>query len=483
MMEEMAVLTAIHTHPAPPIRCTTYKVHLRVVAFRLISLMVETLAVYLVGRTILGVGDLADLAPWFPHPPTVAIAYALIIVMTHAIPSPTPGAQKTSPFSALFVILLISMGVMVCFEHAPFMLGVWFVGASLAVALCRWAEQATMRHFGGVLHMRRPAAFIGNSHLAAEMLRHMRASAQQDIEPIGFFDDRTGRRGPLDGMLPCLGTIDDLITFIHENELDEVYVALPWSANERITYLISQLRFLPLTVRLLPDHLPPALSKGAPHQIGNVVMSTLMLPPTTLAGRTMKRCFDVFVSSILLILLLPVFGATALFIKLDSHGPVFFMQPRSGQYGRIFNIFKFRSMYTTRLDTAAETLVSRGDVRVTRVGRVIRKYSIDEIPQILNVFLGDMSLVGPRPHAQRAKAAGRIYAEIHDDYMLRYRVKPGITGWAQVNGWRGNTDTEEKIRKRVEFDFYYITHWSLWLDFKILLKTFGAVISPPRDNV
>lgn len=482
-MEDMAVLSAVHTRPVKRTAESSRRIQMRIVTFRIASLLLETLVVYLVGLSASFIWRLQEITFFMPHPKSIAIAYALIVAVTNSTPSSSPKLQNTSAFSSLFAILSISMLVMIYFEHAPVMLGYWFLATSLAVALCRMVEHAVVLRFGGVLCMRKPAAFIGNSHIAGEMLRHIRASSQQDIEPIGFFDDRTGRRGPLDGMLPRLGTIDDLITFIHENELHEVYVALPWAANERITYLINQLRFLPLTVRLLPDTLPPAPSKGAPHQLGGVVMSTLMLPPITLSGRIMKRCADIIISSTLLLLLLPIFITTAILIKLDSRGPVFFMQPRSGQYGRTFNIFKFRSMYATRLDAAAETLVSSGDVRVTRVGRIIRKYSVDEIPQILNVFLGDMSLVGPRPHAQRAKAAGRVYAEVLDDYMLRYRVKPGITGWAQVNGWRGNTDTEEKLRKRVEFDFYYITHWSLWLDLKILLKTFHSVVSPPKDNV
>ena len=147
-----------------------------------------------------------------------------------------------------------------------------------------------------------------------------------------------------------------------------------------------------------------------------------------------------------------------------------FRQPRRGQFGRLFSIYKFRSLHTAKADANADTLVTKGDSRVTRVGRFIRKYSIDELPQIINVLKGDMSLVGPRPHAIMAKADGKLYGDVVPNYSLRYRVKPGMTGWAQVNGWRGETDTEEKLRKRVEFDFYYISHWSWRLDLKILLR-------------
>jgi polysaccharide biosynthesis protein PslA len=212
-------------------------------------------------------------------------------------------------------------------------------------------------------------------------------------------------------------------------------------------------------------------------------MPTLMVPPFSLAGAFAKRTLDLIVALGLLIPLTPLFLLTALAIRLDSPGPVFFLQKRTGQFGRSFDIYKFRSLHVANADRGAESLVSKGDARVTRVGKYLRKYSIDELPQLINVLVGDMSLVGPRPHAPRAKADRRIYAEVMPDYMLRYRVKPGMTGWAQVNGWRGNTDTEEKLRKRVEFDFEYIKTWSFRRDLKILAMTVPSALFPPQDNV
>ena len=184
----------------------------------------------------------------------------------------------------------------------------------------------------------------------------------------------------------------------------------------------------------------------------------------------------------LLLLTLPLFVAIAVLIRIDSAGPVFFRQSRIGRFGVSFDIYKFRSLHVAQADTKAETLVSRGDNRVTRVGRYLRKYSIDELPQILNVILGHMSLVGPRPHAPRAKADGHVYAQAMSEYPLRYRVRPGMTGWAQVNGWRGNTDTIEKLQRRVEYDFQYIENWSMKRDLYILLRTIPSVLAPPPDN-
>ena len=315
------------------------------------------------------------------------------------------------------------------------------------------------------------------------MLNQLQQDHGSRLQVIGFFDDRLNRPGPLSGVIPCLGTINDLVSYIHDAELSEVYMALPWSAGERISHLVEQLRFLPLTVRLVPDHVPPALPGRGDGQLYGVVMPTLMVPPFSAVNALFKRSMDVVAALLLLIPLLPLFAVVAILLKLDSSGPIFFRQTRSGQFGRPFRIFKFRSLHVAQADTTAETLVVAGDRRVTRVGQVIRKYSIDELPQIFNVLLGQMSLVGPRPHAPRAKADGRIYAEVMPDYMMRYRVKPGMTGWAQVNGWRGNTDTEEQLRKRVEFDFQYIGKWSLRKDLEIILRTIPAMLLPPAQNV
>jgi Undecaprenyl-phosphate glucose phosphotransferase len=363
-------------------------------------------------------------------------------------------------------------------------LAIWFALAAPAIVAWRWFAMRLAQAMPALAPPLRPMAFIGNSEAAARMLDGIEADRHARFQPVGFFDDRSAARlGPLHDRLPYLGTIEELVGYIHEHELQDVFVALPWSAGARIATLIERLRFLPLTVRLIPDQAPPALRPRNVYQVEGVVMPTLMVPPLSAPAAIAKRAIDLLVAAVLLVPLTPLFLLVAAAIRLDSPGPVFFMQPRIGQFGRSFRIFKFRSLHVARADTAAEALVGRGDTRVTRVGRYLRKYSIDELPQIFNVLFGEMSLVGPRPHASRAKADGRIYAEIMPDYMLRYRVKPGMTGWAQVNGWRGNTDTEEKLRKRVQFDFDYIKGWSLLSDFRILVQTIPSVVMPPADNV
>jgi len=185
----------------------------------------------------------------------------------------------------------------------------------------------------------------------------------------------------------------------------------------------------------------------------------------------MKWLFDHIVGFLILLAALPVMGLVALAIKLDSKGPVLFRQKRHGFNNEEIEVFKFRSMYVEHTDPTAKSAVRKGDPRVTRVGRFIRKTSIDELPQFFNALFGTLSLVGPRPHAVYAQTHTRLYTEVVDGYFARHRVKPGVTGWAQISGWRGEMDTDEKIKKRTEFDLYYIENWSLWFDLRIMLLT------------
>ena len=206
--------------------------------------------------------------------------------------------------------------------------------------------------------------------------------------------------------------------------------------------------------------------------VGRVPVLDLFDKPIADWDVVIKLAFDKIVGALALIALSPVLLATAIAIKLDSPGPVLFKQRRYGFNNELVEVFKFRSMYADKTDATAAKLVTRDDPRVTRVGRFIRKTSLDELPQLFNVVLkGNLSLVGPRPHAVHAKAADRQYDEVVDGYFARHRVRPGITGWAQVNGWRGETDTQEKIQQRVEHDLYYIENWSVLFDLYILAMT------------
>ena len=236
--------------------------------------------------------------------------------------------------------------------------------------------------------------------------------------------------------------------------------------------MLRKLWVLPVDIRLAAHTSTLRFRPRAYSYIGNVPVLDIYDRPIADWNFVLKGLFDRVVGGLLLIALSPVMALTALAVKLDSKGPAFFRQKRYGFNNELIEVYKFRSMYTDMADASAAKLVTKDDPRVTRVGRFIRKTSLDELPQLINVvFKGNLSLVGPRPHAVHAKAQNRLYDEVVDGYFARHRVKPGITGWAQVNGWRGETDTQEKIQRRVEHDLYYIENWSVFFDLYILAKT------------
>ncbi len=463
------------------------KATLRKWLYRLGFLVLTLLSLLLQASAVLAGGVVAvSLVPGLASRDDVralALTYLAIAAVATTLRQLMPRRQYDAVWLVWLTLLLALLATHARGNHQIEAMTVWFVVAASGIAAAQLAAGWFKDNVLVAVPVPRTVAFLGNSEMAAKMFNQLEGVRHSQIRVIGFFDDRYNRPGPLSTLVPCLGSIDSLVSFIQDAELSEVYMALPWSAGPRISQLIDRLRFLPLTVRLIPDHVPPALPGQGEGQLHGVVMPTLMIPPFSSTGAFVKRTVDVCAAMLLMVPLVPLFLMVAVCIKLDSRGPVFFRQVRSGQFGRPFRIFKFRSLHVAQADSAAETLVTAGDRRVTRVGQILRKYSIDELPQVLNVLLGQMSLVGPRPHAPRAKADGRIYAEVIPEYMLRYRVKPGMTGWAQVNGWRGNTDTEEQLRKRVEYDFQYIGKWSFGRDVEIMVRTIPAMLLPPAQNV
>ena len=299
------------------------------------------------------------------------------------------------------------------------------------------------------------------------------AQRDSDIRIVGAFDDRGDDRAPtaVSG-LPKLGKVDDLVEFARRTRIDLVIFSLPISAEARILHMLKKLWVLPVDIRLAAHANKLRFRPRAYSYIGNIPVLDVFDKPITDWDVVMKWLFDKVIGTLALIALSPLMLITAIAIKLDSRGPVLFKQKRYGFNNELIEVYKFRSMRTDQCDATASKLVQKDDPRVTRVGRFIRKTSIDELPQLFNVvFKGNLSLVGPRPHAVHAKAENRVYDEAVDGYFARHRVKPGITGWAQINGWRGETDTQEKIQRRVEHDLYYIENWSVLFDLYILAAT------------
>jgi len=348
----------------------------------------------------------------------------------------------------------------------------FFVGlGALAVERVILAQFVALLVSAGRLQQR--AVIVGGGAIGADLLRELAKNDEAEVQMLGVFDDRSDERSPdtVEGY-PKLGNIDDLVDFARSTRVDLIIFALPITAEQRILQMLRKLWVLPIDIRLAAHANRLRFPPRSYSYVGKVPVLDLFDKPIADWDIVIKQTFDRVAGALALVALSPVLAATALAIKLDSPGPVFFKQKRFGFNNELIEVYKFRSMRVDQLDPTAAKLVTRDDPRVTRVGRFIRKTSIDELPQLLNVvFKGDLSLVGPRPHAVHAKAADRQYDEVVDGYFARHRVKPGITGWAQVNGWRGETDTQDKIQQRVEHDLYYIENWSILLDLYILAIT------------
>ncbi len=340
---------------------------------------------------------------------------------------------------------------------------------------------AIMLVFGRVLMVRviaqliknerisRQVAIVGVGPLSMRLSEHLTAHrGSTGIKIIGFFDDRAKRRDDHEGDQPFLGSIDDLVHYARHNRLDEIFIALPWSADERISKLEQALASLPCDIRLVPDLVGIRYKNRPVSRVGGMVLMDLNQRPIRQWWLMAKVIQDYVLASVAVVLTAPLMALIALAIKLDSPGPVFFQQRRRGYNENIIPVLKFRTMTVTEDGDKMTAQATKNDTRITRIGHILRKTSLDELPQLFNVLQGTMSIVGPRPHPL---ALDEEFAKAIAQYQSRHRVKPGITGWAQVNGYRGETDTMDKLQGRIEHDIYYIQNWSFWLDIKIMALT------------
>jgi Undecaprenyl-phosphate glucose phosphotransferase len=353
-----------------------------------------------------------------------------------------------------------------------FWFAAWFIAGLVYLApqryLLAWGLRRWLRN--GVLERR--AVIVCGGRPAQELIRSLEAQPDNDIRILGVFDDRLDRRSPdLIAGYPKLGTVAELVEFVRLARVDMLIISLPVTAEKRILDLLRKLWILPVDIRIAAHASKLKFRPRAYSHIGRTAMLDVFDKPITDWDSVAKRIFDIFFSLVAIALLWPVMLGAAIAVKATSKGPIIFKQKRHGFNNEIISVFKFRSMYTHMSDPTAAKAVTKGDPRVTPVGRFLRKSSIDELPQFFNVLRGDLSLVGPRPHAVLAQSHDRIYADIVEGYFARHRVKPGVTGWAQINGWRGEIDTDEKIKFRTAFDLHYIENWSLLFDLKILFMT------------
>jgi putative colanic acid biosynthesis UDP-glucose lipid carrier transferase len=316
----------------------------------------------------------------------------------------------------------------------------------------------------------RSVAVAGAGALGQRLATNIASAPWMGLELVGFFDDKLHAPVSLgngDVKLPISGALEQLVEQARAGKLDRVYITLPMRAEARIKWLVEQLSDTTASVYIIPDVFVFNLLHARTQNIAGIPTISIFDSPMVGTGGLIKRLEDIVLSTLILCLIaIPMLVISAA-VKFTSVGPVFFRQKRYGIDGCSIEVWKFRSMRVME-DGATVTQATRNDSRITPLGAFLRRTSLDELPQFINVFLGDMSIVGPRPHAI---AHNEEYRGQISSYMLRHKVKPGITGWAQVNGWRGETDTLEKMEKRVEFDLVYINNWSLWWDLKIVFLT------------
>jgi len=356
---------------------------------------------------------------------------------------------------------------------------VWWLSASLLCIAARLLLAQRIALWTQEGRLARRAVIVGGGEEASELLNRLDRTSHGALQILGLFDDRDEERSPqVVGAYTKLGRFADLVEFCRAQRVDLLIVALPLTAEDRILQILKKLWVLPIDVRIAALNSRLKLRSRAYTYIGDAPFLPVFDKPMSDWNVALKNILDRSLAAAALLFLSPLMALVALAVKLDSPGPALFKQIRHGFNNEPIDVYKFRSMYVNRTDAHGAVQVTRTDPRVTRVGRFIRKTSLDELPQLFNVvFRGNLALVGPRPHALQSKAGNRLYDEVVDGYFARHRVKPGITGWAQVNGWRGETDTVEKLEQRVAHDLHYIENWSILLDLRILFMTPISLIS------
>jgi len=388
-------------------------------------------------------------------------------------------SPQSQMWPILKAVVLAASGVITCLflanAEAPPLRAFPFAfvaSALLLLAGFRLGLRALIRRWTKAGYFRRRIAVVAVNDFSQEFIERLQAEPDA-FEIVGVYDDRlpAGRVPSLHANTRVRGTVADLVRDSREENIDVIAVALTLSAVQRISTILEQLSSTVAYVCLTTDLAGLTYRDDQFGAVGSNPVISIGEAPLKGWQVANKACFDFVFGTIAIVILSPVLALLALAIRLDSKGPILFRQPRLGFNNRMFICYKFRTMYADRTDVMADRQTIRGDSRITRVGKWMRRLSFDELPQLLNVINGTMSLVGPRPHAPNTKAADKLFAEVVQQYALRHRVKPGITGWAQVNGWRGETTSIEQIENRVRCDIFYIDNWSFFFDIKIIAMT------------
>ena len=374
------------------------------------------------------------------------------------------------------LIACFSFVVLVCLFHLPFPVPITNKSEAIGIAIGISVLDITMTLLMVKLKYLLKKAkektkytlIAGTGHVAKHVGEQLYAHRVTGYELKGFINCRSNEECAV-GQERVVGDLNDMQQYLTENPVDEIVIALPVKYSKKIQNILSAADYHGIRVKYILDYQEIFGKNYKLTRYGQIdAINIRQLPVDGQYPSFVKNCFDKVFSAVILILLAPLFLVLAALIKLDSPGPVFYCPIRIGKGGKPFKVFKFRSMRENDTTSGGTLSTQEDDPRITRLGHVLRKYSLDELPQFINVFIGNMSVVGPRPHR---RYLNRQLQESVYKYMIRHYVKPGITGWAQVNGWRGPTNTDEQKRQRTLHDLWYIENWSLWLDIKIILRT------------
>ncbi len=349
-----------------------------------------------------------------------------------------------------------------------------FILEAVLICATRTYFHFTIKKLARAGRLVRRIAIVGAGDQGKRLAEELERQKEKNpwLRVTGIYDDRTERSPAQLGDYPVIGNLDDLLRHARDDRIDDILVALPWAAEDRLLAILQKLRVLPAHIQLGPDLIGHRFPHRVYNRIGDISYLSVHEKPISDWNYLVKEIEDRVLASIILLLIAPLMMVIALAIKIDSSGPVLFGQKRYGFNNNFFSIFKFRTMIHDRPPDMGSAQARKNDPRVTRLGRFLRRTSLDELPQLFNVLQGTMSLVGPRP---LQIALVEEHAPIIEGYYGRHRVKPGITGWAQVNGFRGETEIPEKMERRVEHDVYYIENWSILFDLQILVMTLVAV--------
>ena len=377
----------------------------------------------------------------------------------------------TSWFGLLAILLLCGWATQSLHLFRSDVLLAWIVGTPVVQFAAVLAGQLALRLHDARPENRRRAVVLGAGPLGLKVAQALSGSSDRGIDFVGYFDDRTDDRVDPAANASLLGRLAQAQPYILAHGVKEVYITLPLGSQPRIVQLLEELQGTTASIFFVPDVFGTSIIQGRMLDINGVPVVGICESPFTGTNALVKRASDIVLSALILVLIAPLLLLLAIGVKLSSPGPAIFRQRRSGLDGEDIVVYKFRSMRTME-DGAKVRQATRDDPRITPFGAFLRRTSLDELPQFINVLQGRMSIVGPRPHAL---AHNEMYRELVKAYMVRHKVRPGITGWAQINGHRGETDTIDKMKARVEYDLQYLQNWSLRLDLQIIARTIKLV--------